>query len=99
MYAWLIEPLAEWKFAIDVAGAVCAFIAAGFWLRASLVKTPKELRRLIHMPPSGPIEGDLADLARGVSAQSRWNALAATFAAAAAVMTGMSVLIGTRWGP
>jgi hypothetical protein len=30
MYAWLIEPLAEWKFAIDVAGAVCAFIAAGF---------------------------------------------------------------------
>lgn len=96
-YGLLVEALAPWKFIIDIAAAACAFVAAVCWLRASLVKMPKELRHLFHMTRQGPFEGDVADIFKGVLEQSRWNAYAAMFAAVAAILTGISVLIGTRW--
>lgn len=94
----LADPLAPWKFYIDVGSAICAFIAAAFWLRASLVRTPAQLRHFVHMPLEGPFQGDVAKVAAGVAKQSKLNAWAAGFAATAAVLTGISVLIGTRWG-
>lgn len=36
----LVDPLAPWKFYLDLLTAICAFVAASFWLRVSLVKTP-----------------------------------------------------------
>jgi hypothetical protein len=41
MYQALIEPFAAWKFWIDIASAACAFGAAAFWLRASLVSNAR----------------------------------------------------------
>jgi len=40
MYHLLVEPFAACKFWIDLASAFCAFGAAAFWLKASLVKMP-----------------------------------------------------------
>jgi hypothetical protein len=94
-YASLIELLAPWKFAVNIAAAACALCAAACWLRASLAKMPKELRHLFHLSLEGPFWGDLADLPKGVLKQSQWNAHAA---GAAAILTGISALIGIRWG-
>ena len=94
----LADPLAPWKFYVDVAAAAFAFIAASFWLRASLIKTPSELSLFQHLPLDGSFEGDVAKVAAGIGKQSRLNAWAAGFTAVAAVLTGISILIGTRWG-
>jgi hypothetical protein len=65
---------------------VSALVAAGLWFWASRTKTPKELRSLIHSSiGGGAFEGDLADLARGVSKQSRLNAYAALAAGISAL--------------
>jgi hypothetical protein len=97
MYATFIEPLAMWKFWIDMASAACALGAALFWLRASLVKGPTEVRHAFHLPHEGPWEGDVPDAVKAMAKQSRLNAWAAGFAALAAVLTALSVVIGTRW--
>jgi hypothetical protein len=94
----LVEPAAPWKFAIDVAAAMFAFVAAFFWLRASLVKTPTELRHVVHFPLEGPIEGDIATLMRAVGKQSHLNTWAAGLSAVAALLSGVSIFIGSRWG-
>jgi hypothetical protein len=97
MYATFIEPLSAWKFWLDMASAVCAFGAALFWLRASLVKGPGEVRHAFHLPLEGSWEGDVPDAVTAMAKQSRLNAWAAGFAAVAAMLTALSVLIGTRW--
>jgi hypothetical protein len=90
MYNVLVEPFAAWTFWIDLASAVCAFGAAAFWLKASLVKMPGGPIHLVHPH----FEKAVLDVTRR---QSRLNSLAAAFAAVAALLTGFSVLIGTRW--
>jgi hypothetical protein len=96
VYATFIEPLAALKFYIDVVSAACALGAALFWLRASLVKGPKEVRHAFHQTDEG-WRGDVPDAVRAMAKQSRLNAWAAGFAAVAAVLTALSVVIGTRW--
>jgi hypothetical protein len=101
-WSWLqslSDALAPWKLWVDGLGAFAALIAASFWFGASLVRTPRTLRHLIHLRLDGEFEGDIADLAKGVAKQSRLNALAAVFAGIAALLTSVSVLIGTRWLP
>jgi hypothetical protein len=98
VYKAVIEALAPYEFYIGLAAVVCSFVSAGFWIRASLVRTPRELWHAIHMPLSGPMQGDLGNLVEGVYTQSRWNSRAALFAAMASVLTGVTLLIGVRWG-
>jgi hypothetical protein len=72
---------------------LCAFVAAVIWLRAALVKTPDKLTHLIHSPIDGSegLEGELADLARGVRRQGYLNAWAAAWTAGAALLQGISI--------
>jgi uncharacterized membrane protein YbaN (DUF454 family) len=93
----LTEPLALWKFWIDMSSAGFGVLAAACWLRASLVRTPRLIRDLMNQPIGGPLGGDTAELTTGIRRQSKWNAWAAALAAAAALLTAVSVLIGTRW--
>jgi hypothetical protein len=90
--------MASVKFWIDLFSAFSALGAASFWLKASLIKTPREIP---HTKNLRMLDGDFGSgvlkLANGVSIQSRLNAYAAAFAALAAVLTAISVLIGTRW--
>jgi hypothetical protein len=81
MYALLIEPLAPWKFWIDVCSAGTAFLAGNFWPRASLVRGPKEVRHAFHAPLEGPLKGYLPEAVEAMEKQSRLNARAAAFAA------------------
>lgn len=98
MYATFIEPLASWKFYIDMVSAICAFGAGLFWLRASLVRTPTTIRKPKNLSMlDGEFGRDVSDVALGIARQGRLNAVAAAFASVAAVLTGLSVLIGTRW--
>jgi hypothetical protein len=94
----MIELLAPWKFWVDVSAASFAVCAAITWFRASVVKTPKVVRHVLHMPMDGPFEGDVADAVVGLHKQSILNAWAAAFSGVAAILTAVSVLIGTRWG-
>ena len=66
------------------ASGVLAVLAAGLWLKASLIKTPRKLDAIIFTDMGA--EGELPELFEGVHKQSRWNAAAALssgFAAAA----------------
>jgi hypothetical protein len=74
--------------------ALFALFAAGLWLVASRVKTPRELKVFVHIGSDG-IGGDVADLARGVAKQSRWNSYAATAAAIAALLQAISAALPT----
>jgi hypothetical protein len=74
--------------------AIFALIAATLWLSASLIKTPKNLRVFVHISDKG-ISGDVADLARGVAKQSRWNSFAALAAAVAAVLQAIATTLPT----
>jgi hypothetical protein len=94
----MIELLAPWKFWIDVTAAFCAFGAALFWFSASIWKLSKKERALIKYAGQDPIEGDLWEVAHLSAKQSRLNAIASVFAGLAALVSGVSVLIGTRWG-
>jgi hypothetical protein len=78
--------------------AVCAFDAALFWFSASIWKLSKKERALIKYAGQGPIERDLWEVAHLSAKQSRLNAIAFVFAGLAAVLSGVSALIGTRWG-
>jgi hypothetical protein len=90
MYHLLIEPFVPWKFWIDLASAAAAFGAAAFWLRASVVRMPGGPIHLVH-----PYFEEA--VLRVTRQQSWFNSVAAAFAAAAAILTGFSILIGTRW--
>jgi hypothetical protein len=68
--------------------AALAFLAAFFWLWASLVPIPSKLTQIIVDDETG-FEGELVDLFTGASKQSRWNARAAFCAALAAVLEGI----------
>jgi hypothetical protein len=95
----IVEPLAPWKFGIDLGSALCAFAAGLLWLRGSLVRTPRELSDTANLAMlNGQFGREVAEIARGVARQARLNAVAAAFASATAVLTGVSVLIGIRWG-
>ena len=61
MYNALVEPFAPWKFWIDLVSAACAFGAAAFWLKASLVKGPPEVKHPFHLPLEGPWKGDVPE--------------------------------------
>ncbi len=77
LYA-LVEFFAPYKFWMDFMSAISAFIAAGFWLRASLVKTPSEIPKARNLSMlDGPFGDAVTGLAKGVIAQSRLNAWAA----------------------
>ena len=69
--------------------ALSALIAAGLWLWASLVKTPKELNQFLIISDDG-ITGDVADLERGVATQSLWNSRAAIAAGIAAFLQAVA---------
>jgi hypothetical protein len=96
MYGLLIEPLAPWKFWIDLLAAGCAFGAALLWLRASVVEVTLP-EQGFELPPTGMQPHDLSGLVASIGVQSRLNARAAMFAAASACITGVSVMIGTHW--
>jgi hypothetical protein len=98
MYTAFIEPLAAWKFYIDMVSAAGALGAGLFWLRASLVRTPTTIRHPKNLSMlNGEFGRDVSDVALGIARQGRLNAVAAAFASAAALLTALSVVIGTRW--
>ncbi len=98
MYSILIEPLAPWKFWIDLLAAICALGAAVLWLWASMVKVTLP-EQGFELPPMGLQPHDLSGLVSSIGMQSRHNARAAMFAAASACITALSVMVGTRWEP
>lgn len=98
--AWLqclSDTLAPVKAWVDGGSAVAAFAAAVFWFWASVIKQEMP-RQGFELPPTGVSHGDIATLLVVIRKQSRLNAWAAGFAGVAAGLTGLSVLIGTRWG-
>lgn len=98
MYATFIEPLAAWKFWIDMGSAASAFGAGLFWLRASLVRTPTTIRHPKNLSMlNGEFGRDVSDVALGIARQGRLNAVAAAFASVAALLSALSVVIGTRY--
>jgi hypothetical protein len=90
MHSLLVEPFASWKFWIALSSAICAFGAAAFWLKASLVKMPGGPIHLVHPH----FEQAVLEV---TTRQSRLNATAAALASVAALLSGYSVLIGMRW--
>jgi len=80
------------KLIVDLAAAACAFGAAAFWWIASNIGMPADGRIQFVHPD---FENAVLSVTRR---QSYWNSWAARVAAVAAVLTGISVLIGTRWG-
>jgi hypothetical protein len=91
LYEWVIEPLAPYKFWVDMAAVISAGLTAYLWWKASLVKMPGGPIALVHPH----FEHAIMDVTRR---QSEWNARAAKASALAAALTGLSVLVGTRWG-
>jgi hypothetical protein len=69
-----------------------------FWFSASIWKLSKKERALIKYAGQDAIEGDLWDVAHLSAKQSRLNAIASVFAGLADLLSGVSALIGTRWG-
>lgn len=83
------------KAGCDLGMVVCSFLAAVFWLRASLVKAPRDILIFAIISDGGiPAEGDVADAVRAMWTQSQWNAIAAGCACAGALLLGVSTLIG-----
>lgn len=83
MHQTVIEPLAAWKNWIDGAAAICTFIAAAYWFNAPVMKL---------------LDSDIAIILIASGKESRPNARAAGFAGSSAILVGLSVVIGTRWG-
>jgi hypothetical protein len=95
----MIELLAPWMSRIDVNDRrLCIRRAALFWFSASIWKLSKKERAVIKYAGQDPIEGDLWEVAHLSAQQSRLNAIASVFAGLAALLSGVSALIGTRWG-
>ncbi len=91
LYGWVIEPLAPYKFWFDLAAVISAALTAYLWWKASLVKMPDGPIAMVHPQ----FEFAVMDVTR---TQSKWNAWAAKASAVAAALTGLSVLVGSRWG-
>lgn len=74
---------------LPIQAASCFFglAAALFWLKAGLIKTPAKISYLSMVRSSdgkeGGMEGPLADIAKGLSEQGRWNGYAAICASIA----------------
>ena len=79
---------------LDIAAAVFAILAAILWFSASRVATPTELRRVFHLRMDGRMDGDVADLARGVVEQSRKNGYAAAAAGLSAFLQAAALCVG-----
>jgi hypothetical protein len=84
---------------LQMLSVVTGLAAAVLWFRASIVSTPGALRHLIHITVGGEIEGDIADLARGVAKQKGLNSFAALFAAASAVLQAIVMVISVGHPP
>jgi hypothetical protein len=98
IYKATIGWLVPYQFWIGISAAIFSFVSTLVWIIASRVVTPKNLNAAIYVR-NDRIEGDLAELVRGVYRQTERNALAAGFTAIAAILTGIYVLIGVRLGP
>jgi hypothetical protein len=85
-------------FSIQIGSAACGIIAAITWWRASSVKTPTEMTHDQVKAVEGDIIPVLDRLMRGVTRQSKLNALAAGFAAAAAILQVANAFMPTCWG-
>lgn len=98
VYELLIEPLAPWKNWVDGGAALFALGAAVLWFLASVTKVPRELTRGFELPATGVQHGDIAAILIALGHQSRLNAWAAGCAGVSALLVGLGVMIGTRWG-
>jgi hypothetical protein len=72
--------------------AFFALVAAGMWLYASRLPTPKELT-VITLRDTG-FGGELPKLFSAVALQSKWNARAAGCAAASAALQAVTIILG-----
>jgi hypothetical protein len=86
------------KWICDWGVVLCSFLAAACWLRASLVRSPKEAGLKGALADVGPAMLLVDAAVKAMWTQSRWNAVAATFAAVAAILLGVSTNIGVLWG-
>jgi hypothetical protein len=69
---------------VSWAGFVMALASAFCWVMAARIKTPL---------PMGYVSGPPTEVVRAVQSQSRWNALAAVFAAGTVLCQGLSLLL------
>lgn len=83
------------EFLLQVASAICAFVAAGFWLASALVRLPKAIKQTDFGPlGTDPKPGDDLDrLTNGLRRQSRLTALAAIAAPISAALQGLALLL------
>jgi hypothetical protein len=81
---------------LSYASAAAAFLAAAFWLCSARVKIPGAIRHIDggHILETTPKEpDDLDKLTAGLVLQSRLSAVAAAFAAAAAILQALATLL------
>ena len=74
------------KFLVDIVAASAALLAAWFWWRASIIRMPPGPIQFVHPH----FENAVIQM---VQSQGRRNAIAATWSAVAAGLTGFSVLL------
>ena len=86
------------EFQTQIMSAACAFAAAIIWWRASRKKAPSELTQAHVEAVHGDIIPILDKLMVAVASQSRLNALAAGFAAVAAILQVALTFMPTYWG-
>ena len=77
------------EIALNAVSGIAALVAAGLWLKASIIPTPAKFTYLSFFVSDdgkdGHIESEVTDLMKSVAIQSKWNAWAARSAAVAAI--------------
>ena len=86
------------EFPTQIGSVACAFAAAIIWWRASRKKVPSELTQTRVEAMHGDIVPVLDKLMVAIASQSRLNALAAGFAAVAAILQVALAFMPTCWG-
>jgi hypothetical protein len=85
------------KSVVDWGTVIFSLLAAMVWLRASLVKMPKEAGLRGAISDIGPALLAVDDAIGAVWRQGRLNAIAAGCAGVAAACLAVSTWIGTLW--
>jgi hypothetical protein len=82
-------------FLLQIASAICAFVAAGFWLASALVRLPKTIRQTDFDPigTDPKPRDDQNQLTTRLRRQSRLSAFAAISAAISAALQGLALLL------
>jgi hypothetical protein len=94
------------KHYLEIASGILALVAAGLWLKSSLVKIPRNFQinvtseatlgdvRISDRFDSSRSSAELVELAQRLGAQGAWSAWAAGFAAAAAFAQSLAAMSG-----